>query len=316
MKQLKVILMGTTDFAVPALEKLVEAGHDVLAVVAQPDRPNQRGKKIKFLPVKQKALELGIPVLQPEQIKAPETVEQLKSYHADVFVVAAYGQLLNEAILFMPPMGSVNIHGSLLPEYRGAAPVHHAIIDGKKEAGVTIMKMDIGMDTGDMLSKVTVPVTDQTTVGELHDLLAEKGAEVLITTLEALSNNSIQGIKQDDSQATYADKINKETGHINWNKTSFEIIRLINGTDPFPAAWTELDDMKIKCFSPVRSTLKKEAEPGTVLTADIKNGLIVKTGDGAVEIREIQVPGKRRMAVSDYLKGNQIETGSVFISKN
>ncbi|MEG0379299.1 MAG: methionyl-tRNA formyltransferase, partial [Eubacterium sp.] len=166
--------MGTTDFAVPALELLVKAGHQVVAVVAQPDRPNQRGKKIKFLPVKQKAIELGIKVMQPERIKTPEAVAALKVLSADIFVVAAYGQILSEEILFMPPMGSINIHGSLLPKYRGAAPVHRAIIDGEKESGVTIMKMDIGMDTGDMLSKVKVDIDAHTTVGALHDTLALK----------------------------------------------------------------------------------------------------------------------------------------------
>ncbi|WP_195267005.1 methionyl-tRNA formyltransferase [Eubacterium sp. 1001713B170207_170306_E7] len=312
MKKLRVILMGTTDFAVPALNKLVEAGHDVAAVVAQPDRPNQRGKKIKFLPVKQRALELGIPVLQPEKIKTPEAVEALRLLEADVFVVAAYGQILSEEILFMPPLGSVNIHGSLLPKYRGAAPVHHAIIDGEAESGVTIMKMDVGMDTGDMLSKVHVPIDETTTVGRLHDLLAEKGAELLIDTLEALAAGTAVPEKQDEALATYADKVEKTTGKLDWNQSSFEILRRINGTDPFPSAYTELNGEKIKCFAPVRLDYSGEELPGIVLQANTKSGLVVKTGDGALAIGEIQMPGKKRMPSKVYFNGNTIESGSRF----
>lgn len=312
MTKLRIVLMGTTDFAVPALNKLVEAGHDVAAVVAQPDRPNQRGKKIKFLPVKQRALELGIPVLQPERIKVPEVVEELRALKADVFVVAAYGQILSEEILFMPPLGSVNIHGSLLPKYRGAAPVHHAIIDGETESGVTIMKMDIGMDTGDMLSKVSVPIDAKTTVGYLHDLLAEKGAELLLDTLESLSNGSAIPEKQDENIATYADKVEKTTGKLDWNQTSFKILRRINGTDPFPGAYTELNGEKIKCFAPESLDYSGEELPGTVLQADTKHGLVVKTGDGALAVGEIQMSGKKRMLSKVYFNGNSIALGSRF----
>ena len=312
MTKLRIVLMGTTDFAVPALNKLVEAGHDVAAVVAQPDRPNQRGKKIKFLPVKQRALELGIPVLQPERIKVPEVVEELRALKADVFVVAAYGQILSEEILFMPPLGSVNIHGSLLPKYRGAAPVHHAIIDGETESGVTIMKMDIGMDTGDMLSKVSVPIDAKTTVGYLHDLLAEKGAELLLYKLESLCIGSAFPEKQDENIATYADKVEKTTGKLDWNQTSFKILRHINGTDPFPGAYTELNGEKIKCFAPESLDYSGEELPGTVLQADTKHGLVVKTGDGALAVGEIQMPGKKRMLSKVYFNGNSIALGSRF----
>lgn len=310
MKKLRVVLMGTTDFAVPALEKLVESGHDVVAVVAQPDRPNQRGNKIRFLPIKQKALDLGITVLQPEKIKTSEMIEKLRTFNADVFVVAAYGQILSADILFMPPLGSVNIHGSLLPKYRGAAPVHHAIIDGESESGVTIMKMDIGMDTGDMLSKVYVPITDTTTVGILHDLLAKKGAVQLIKTLETLSNGTAVPQKQDEALATYADKVDKETGKIDWKQTSFKILRRINGTDPFPGAYTLLNGEKIKCFQPKQMVYTGEEASGTVLEADTKSGLVVKTDDGALMIEEIQMPGKKRMASKVYFNGNTIPKGT------
>lgn len=303
--------MGTTDFAVPALEKLVKSGYQVVSVVAQPDRPNQRGKKIKFLPVKQRAIALGIPVMQPEKIKTSEAVEALRALEADVFVVAAYGQILSEEILVMPPMGSVNIHGSLLPEYRGAAPVHHAIIDGKKESGVTIMKMDIGMDTGDMLSKVVVPINETTTVGILHDILAQKGAELLIETLEGLVKGSIIPEKQNEVLATYADKVDKETGKVDWNGTTFEIIRRINGTDPFPGAYTLYQAEKVKCFDPKFIEWQGCEKPGTILTADVKDGLTVKTFDGAINIGTIQTAGKKRMASNVYFRGNTMQVGRV-----
>ncbi|MDO4287669.1 MAG: methionyl-tRNA formyltransferase [Eubacterium sp.] len=311
MKKLKIVVMGTTDFAVPALVRLVEAGHEVAAVVAQPDRPNQRGKKIKYLPMKAKALELGIPVLQPEKIKTPEMAETLRQIDADVFVVAAYGQLLSQEILFMPRLGSVNIHGSLLPKYRGAAPVHHAIIDGETVSGVTIMKMDVGMDTGDMLSKVEVPITDETTVGELHDALAEAGAALLLTTLEALASGTAISEKQDEAQATYADKVDKTTGAVDWHQPSHRILRRINGTDPFPGATAKKDGETIKLFKPKAVSCGGGEAPGTILAADIKRGLVVKTGDGALEIGELQMPGKKRMAARDYFRGNTLEVGAV-----
>ncbi|MEA5073221.1 MAG: methionyl-tRNA formyltransferase [Eubacterium aggregans] len=311
MKPLKVVLMGTTDFAVPALDRLVEAGHQVLSVVCQPDRPNKRGNKISFLPVKKRALALGIPVFQPERIKTPEAVAHLKALEADVFVVAAYGQILSEEILSMPPMGSVNIHGSLLPEYRGAAPVHHAILDGKDESGVTIMKMDVGMDTGDMLSKARVPITEETTVGQLHDALAELGADLLLMTLQEMVEGSIVPEKQEEAKATYADKVDRDTGRIHWSRSTHEVLRQINGTDPFPGAYTTLDGLKIKCFSPKIQGDKAAGHPGQILKADIHSGLVVKTADGALAIGEIQMPGKKRMETKDYLRGNTLEIGRI-----
>lgn len=312
MKKLRVIVMGTTDFAVPALDALIQAGHEVAAVVAQPDRPNRRGKKISFLPMKKRALELDIPVLQPENIKTPEAVETLKAYQADVFVVAAYGQILSEAILTIPPMGAVNIHGSLLPEYRGAAPVHRAILDGKTVSGVTIMQMDVGMDTGDMLSKAEVPIDDTTTAGELYDLLAQTGADLLIKTLEGLCEGTVSPQKQDDALASYADKIDKTEGCIDWQQPSVQVIRQINGMDSFPSAYTLLKGEKIKCFHPVHADWQGEETPGTILQADAKQGLVVKTADGAVAIGEIQAPGKKRMATAVYLRGNVLPVGDVF----
>ncbi|MGL4606854.1 MAG: methionyl-tRNA formyltransferase [Eubacteriaceae bacterium] len=309
MKKLKIIFMGTTDFGVPALEKLVENGHEVLGVVAQPDRPNQRGKKISFLPLKAKAIALGIEVLQPDRIKDEQFVEKLKTFSADVFIVAAYGQLLSEEILFMPKFGSLNLHGSLLPKYRGAAPIQRAIINGECQTGVTIMKMNIGMDTGEMLSKVEVPITDQTTFGELYHLLSELGADLLIETLSKLE--TIHPEIQNDSLATYAEKINKETGHIVWNKDGKTILSLLNGLDPHPGGFSFYKESKIKCFKPEITHSNASALPGTILTANPTEGLIIKTGDGAIKILEIQFPGKKRMEAKAFLRGKQLEEGYI-----
>lgn len=280
-----------------------------MAVVCQPDRPNQRGKKVKFLPVKERAMALDIPVFQPEKVKTAESVAYLKSLEADLFVVAAYGQILSQEVLDIPPMGCINIHGSLLPAYRGAAPIHHAVIDGCTETGVTIMKMDIGMDTGDMLAKGCVPVDDSTTVGALHDQLAELGAELLIETIERLAKGQVIPEKQDDTKATYADKIDRETGKINWHAEKKTIIRLINGTDPFPGAYTMADGIKMKCFAPEAIENTTDAEPGTVLYADTKDGLIVKCPDGAIRVGMLQMPGKKKMRSQDYFRGNSIAVG-------
>lgn len=303
--------MGTTNFGVPALEKLVESGHDVVAVIAQPDRPNKRGKKIAVLPLKEKALGLGIKVLQPEKIKDPAFIEQLKPYQADVFIVAAYGQMLSEEILYMPTYGSLNIHGSLLPKYRGAAPIQRAIIDGEAKAGVTIMQMSSGMDTGDMLAMADLDITPETTFGILHEDLARLGADLLIESLEGIITGKREPVPQNDNEATYAQKILKDTGHIRWDLSSHEILALINGMDPQPGAYFIYKDEKIKCFKPEIIQWAGNEQPGTLVVADAHEGLIVKTGDAAISIGEIQAPGKKRMETRVYLRGHAFETGQV-----
>lgn len=312
MKSLKIVLMGTTDFAVPALDALVNAGHSIAAVVCQPDRPNARGRKTVFLPVKKRALELSIPILQPERIKDPEEIETLRALSADVFVVAAYGQILSEEVLNIPPLGAINIHGSLLPEYRGAAPIHHAIIDGKDKTGVTIMQMDAGMDTGDMLLKGEVPITETTTVGGLHDQLAKLGGELIVSALKGLAAGNITPEPQNDDAATYADKIDREIGHIDWTQSSFQVLRRINGTDPYPGSYGMIDGARYKLFKPEIVTTSGDEKPGTILTAENSNSIVIKTGDGGLAICEIQAPGKRRMAVDAYLAGNHLPMGTVF----
>lgn len=311
MKKLKIIFMGTTSFGVPALEKLVSSGHEVVAAVCQPDRPNKRGKKVEILPLKATALELDIPVLQPEKVKNPEFVAQLKTFQADVFIVAAYGQILSAEILEIPRYGALNIHGSLLPKYRGAAPIQRAIIDGEKKSGVTIMQMSEGMDTGDMISKAECPITETTTFETLHDALSLLGADLLINTLENLIDGKVKPVPQNESEATYADKIQKDTGHINWNENGSKIRSLINGTDPHPGAYTFNQEEKIKCFSPEQLIWEGSETPGTVLTANDKEGLIIKTKDGALKIGAVQTPGKKRMASIVFLRGKAMEIGTV-----
>lgn len=310
MKKIKVIFMGTTDFGVPALESLVAAEYQVVAAICQPDRPNKRGNKVEILPLKAKALALGITVLQPEQIKDPQFIEQLKSLEADIFIVAAYGQMLSKEILAMPPLGALNIHGSLLPEYRGAAPIQRAIIDGKAKTGVTIMQMGEGMDTGDMLLKAECPITETTTFQNLYRDLSVLGGSILIETLEKLLDGSLKAVPQDETMATYAEKILKDTGHINWGKTSRAILCLINGTDPTPGAYVIYHNEKIKCFSPEIIDWEGSETPGTIITANDRDGLVVKTQDRALKIGSVQAPGKKRMDTTVFLRGKKLEIGT------
>lgn len=311
MKKIKVIFMGTTDFGVPSLESLVSADYEVVAAICQPDRPNKRGNKVEILPLKAKALELGITVLQPEKIKDPQFIEQLKRFEADIFIVAAYGQILSKEILEMPPFGALNIHGSLLPEYRGAAPIQRAIIDGKSKTGVTIMQMGEGMDTGDMLSKAEYPITENTTFQSLYRDLSVVGGCLLIETLKKVVTGSLQPVPQDETMATFAAKILKDTGHINWAKTSREILYLINGTDPTPGAYVVYYDEKIKCFQPEIITWEGQEKPGTILIANDRDGLVIKTQNEALKIGSVQVPGKKRMDATVFLRGKKLEIGTI-----
>lgn len=311
MKKLRIVFMGTTNFGVPALEKLVNSKYEVVAVIAQPDRPNKRGKKITVLPLKAKAIDLGLKVLQPENIKDPEWVKKLKAYKADVFIVAAYGQILSEEILFMPRYGSLNIHGSLLPKYRGAAPIQRAIIDGEEKSGVTIMQMDLGMDTGNMLSNAELPINTETTFETLHSDLSFLGSNLLLKTLDDLVSGNLDSVVQNEAEATYAPKILKDTGHILWDLTSHEILSLINGTDPQPGAYFIYDNEKIKCFKPEIRPWPGMETPGTLITASGQEGLLIKTGDNALSIGEIQTPGKKRMEAKVFLRGNALEIGKL-----
>lgn len=308
---MKIIFMGTPDFAVPCLDMLVKEGHEVCLVVTQPDKPKGRGKKMLFPPVKEKAIEYGIEVFQPVKVKEEEAVEKLRSYNADIIVVVAFGQILPESILNMPKYGCINVHGSLLPKYRGAAPIQWSVINGDTKTGVTTMYMEKGLDTGDMLLKAEFDITSEDTYGTVHDKMCVMGADVLKETLVKIENGTIVREKQDDALSNYAPMISKETGHIDWNKTSFEIINLIRGLDPVPAAWTVYNDEVLKIWKAVKFECDNSTAKCGEITDITKKGFVVKTGDGFVLVTEIQARGGKRMATDAYMRGHAVEKGIV-----
>lgn len=313
---MKIVFMGTPDFAVGALEAIIEAGHQVTAVVTQPDKPKGRGKEMQITPVKACALAHGIPVFQPVKIKAAEEVERLRSYEADIFVVAAFGQILSEEILNMPRFGCVNIHASLLPKYRGAGPIQWAIIDGEKETGVTIIQMDKGIDTGDMLLKTMVPVDERETGDSLHDKLAAAGAKLIVEALSQIERGEAKPQKQNDADACYAKMLKKSMGEIDWNKSADVLDRLIRGLISWPGAFTVFRGKTLKiwkeeavCKEPeIREVQAENEEPGTVVKVG-KDAFYVRTGDGFLKLLEVQPEGKKRMAVRDFLLGYPVKIG-------
>ena len=301
---MKVIFMGTPDFAVPTLEKLIENGHEVMAVVTQPDRPKNRGMQLQESPVKEVAKKHNLLVLQPEKVKKDrEFIDKIKSFNADVLVVVAFGQILPKEVLDAGKYGSINVHGSLLPKYRGAAPIQWSVINGDETAGVTTMYMDEGLDTGDMILKAEVKIGEEETAGELYERLKVLGADLLIKTLDEIEKGTAKREKQPD-EFSYAPMLTKETGKIDWNKTSKEIDSLVRGVNPWPSAYTELNGKKIKVHK-VR-ILDEKGETGSIIASDSKKGLIVGTKDGAVELVEIQPENKKKMLAKDYLRGNSI----------
>lgn len=305
---MKVIFMGTPDFSVGTLAALVEAGHEVVLAVTQPDKPKGRGKEMQYTPVKEYALEKGIPVYQPERVRRPECIEELKKYQADVCVVIAFGQILPKEILEMTPYGCINVHASLLPKYRGAAPIQWAIINGESVSGVTTMQMDEGLDTGDMLEKVEVPLGDKITGGELHDLLAEAGAKLCVQTLEKLEKGELKPEKQGETPTAYARMLDKKLGNIDWTRPAAEIERLIRGLNPWPSAYTTWNEKTMKIWNADVVDTQKTAEPGTI-TEVTKQTFSVQTGDGVLQIKELQIPGKKKMASDAFLRGYQVKTG-------
>ncbi|MBO5292002.1 MAG: methionyl-tRNA formyltransferase [Lachnospiraceae bacterium] len=308
---MKIVFMGTPDFAVGALEAIVQAGHEVTCVVTQPDKPKGRGKEMQYTPVKECARKYQIPVFQPMKIKQPEEIAVLRSYEADIYVVAAFGQILSQEILDIPRFGCVNIHASLLPKYRGAAPIQRALIDGEKETGVTIMQMNAGLDTGDMLTKTVVPILDTDTGESLHDKLSAAGAELIVKTLPMIEAGEVIPEKQDDTQSTYAKMLNKSMGRIDWSRPAVEIERLVRGLNSWPSAYTSFHGKNLKIWE---SRIAREAEngtnaePGCVVWVD-KESFTVQTGEGALCITNVQIEGKKRMPVKDFLLGYKIETG-------
>ena len=308
MKRFRVIFMGTPDFAVPCLARLVEIS-DVVAVVTQPDRPKGRGQKLLPPPVKAFAQEHGIAVYQPVRVKAPDFVDVLRGLAPDLIVVVAFGQILSKEILSLPPLGCINVHASLLPRYRGAAPMQWAIVRGEKETGVTTMFMDEGLDTGDMLMRETLPITQAMTAAELHDAMMKLGADVLEKTLFSLSEGTLKRTPQDDALSTYAPLLDKEVGRIDWKKSAQEIHDLVRGLNSWPGAYTMLAGQKFKIG---RTRLAEgTAEPGEIVSVT-KQGLLVGTGEAMLEILELQAPSKKKMAAGDYVRGHGLQLPARF----
>lgn len=307
---MKVVFMGTPDIAVPCLQKLIDEKHDILAVVTQPDKPKGRGKKLAMPPVKELAVEHNIPVYQPVRARDEEFVQTIKEINPDLIVVVAFGQILPKEILEVPKFGCVNVHVSLLPKYRGAAPINWVIINGEEKTGVTTMYMDEGLDTGDMILTREFKLDDQITAGELHDIMMVEGAEVLKETVDLIAEGKAPRTQQNHAEFTYAPTMDKELGHVDFSKTSREIHNLVRGVNPWPSAYAIYNEGKMKIWKTEVLKETSNKEPGTILGTD-KMGIKVSTGDGVILIKEMQMPNKKRMPVSEYIKGNSIETGAV-----
>lgn len=303
---MRIVFMGTPDFAVPSLQALIDAGHDVCAVYTQPDKPQGRKQILTAPPVKTLALEHDIPVFQPNTLKNEDEQARLRELAPEVIIVVAYGKLLPKAVLDIPPHGCINVHGSLLPRWRGAAPIQWAVIAGDEMAGVTTMQMAEGLDTGDMLLTYETKVGEKETAGELFDRLAQSGAELLTQTLVKL--DEITPRPQDDAQSCYAHMLDKQMAVIDWSRSAHEIDCLIRGLNPWPIALTTLSGERLKVFAAEKAA--GNGEPGTVLEANPKKGLTVACGEGALKLTEIQLVGGKRMKATDFLRGHVIEVGT------
>ncbi|MCI6422651.1 MAG: methionyl-tRNA formyltransferase [Blautia sp.] len=311
---MRVVFMGTPDFAVGTLEALIAEGHEIRAVVTQPDKPKGRGKTLMPTPVKEVALKHEIPVLQPVKVREPEFVEQLRTMEPDVIVVAAFGQIISRDLLELPKYGCINVHASLLPAYRGAAPIQWAVINGDRESGVTIMRMNEGLDTGDMIDKVVVPLAEDETGGSLFEKLSHAGARLCVKVLEDLeAGRAVCTPQPEESTTAYAAMITKKMGEICWQRPAEEIEQLIRGLNPWPSAYTYLDNKSLKLWKATVEKAEEETEnavSGQVIRAD-KNGLCICTGDGILNVLELQLEGKKRMETAAFLRGYSIEVGSI-----
>lgn len=327
---MKIVYMGTPDFAVGPLEAVLAAGHQVTLVVTQPDKQKGRGKEVSYTPVKECAIKHNIPVFQPVKIKEQEAVEILRRQEADIFIVAAFGQILSEELLNLPKYGAVNIHASLLPKYRGAAPIQWVILDGEAETGVTIMQMDKGLDTGDMLLKTVVPIDKEETGETLHDKLAVAGSKLIVEALTAIEAGTIEPEKQKDEESCYARMLTKSLGQINWQEDAEKIERLIRGLNSWPSAYTKCGNKTLKIWKgqviseqdeQVLEKIKGQGmeqesiKPGTVCFVS-KEEIYVKTGKDLLNIVELQLEGKKRMTVKEFLLGRQIKVGTLFSTEN
>lgn len=304
---MNLIFMGTPDFAVPSLNAVCEAGHTVKLVITQPDKPKGRKLQLTPPPVKVRALELGLPVEQPESMRDESIREKITSLDADCIIVAAYGKILRKDILEATPLGCINVHSSLLPRYRGAAPINWAVINGDKVSGVSTMQLDEGVDTGDILLQAETAIDPDETAGELHDRLAVMGAELLVRTLELAEKGKLEPIKQDNNLSCYAPMLDKSLSAIDWSKSAQQVHDLVRGIQPWPVAQTKVNSSVLKVHK--TRVVEGKGESGTVICA---NPLTVACGEGAVEIIELQAEGGKRMAAVDYLRGHPIECGTVF----
>lgn len=319
---MRMVFMGTPEFSVPTLKALAEAGHDVIAVVTQPDKPKGRGGKMQMTPVKLQAMEYNIPVYQPARVRDEAFVQVLRGMEADVFVVIAFGQILPREVLKLPRYGCVNIHASLLPKYRGAAPIQWCIIDGETETGVTTMMMDAGLDTGDMLERTVIPIEEKETGGSLHDKLSLAGAGLILSTLKKLEQGTAVRTPQDSGKTCYAKMLTKSLGDIDWSRSAVSIERLIRGLNPWPSAYTMWKGRTIKIWAAdvmeeagdMAAAKKADAPCGSVVYSD-KHSLTVKTGDGLLSIKELQMEGKKRMDIETFLRGYPITAGDMLTSR-
>ena len=308
---MKIVFMGTPDFAVPSLEKIISE-YGVEAVFTQPDRPKGRGKKMAFSPVKEVAVKHDIKVFQPEKLKEDRVaIEYLKELKPDFIIVVAFGQILTKEVLDIPRIGCINLHASLLPMYRGAAPLNWVVVNGEKVSGNTTMLMDVGLDTGDMLLKDEVEITENMTAGELHDKLMVSGAELLIKTIDGMSKGEITPIKQ-EGETCYAKMLSKDTGKIDWNKSAKDIHNLIRGLNPWPIAHTTYKDENMKIYESTVLSENSSKEPGTIISVN-KNGMKVNTADGVILIKKIQFPNGKPLTIEQYINGKEIEVGTKLV---
>lgn len=307
---MKVIFMGTPEFAVPTLESLFTKGYSIDLVITQKDKPKGRGKKVQYTPVKEKALELGLEVYQPDSINDPDAINRIKSIEPDFIIVVAYGQILKKDILEIPNYGCYNVHASLLPKYRGAAPINWAIINGEKETGVTIMEMEEGLDTGDMVLWKSIPINLEDDAPSIHDELSILGGELIIEALEGIQSGALNRITQNHSLSTYAHMLDKSMGRINWSDKGENIINLIRGLKPWPFAYTQYKDEIVKIHKASMVDKFKEGELGKIIKID-NMGIYVIAQDKIVILEEIQFPGKKKLKVEEYLRGNSIEEGII-----
>lgn len=315
MPSLRIIFAGTPDFAATALAALIESEHEIVAVYTQPDRPAGRGRKLRASPVKDVALQHNIPVLQPDNLKEKETQDELRSFNADVMIVAAYGLILPQVVLDIPRLGCLNIHASLLPRWRGAAPIQRAIAAGDKESGITIMQMNAGLDTGDILQLSSCPITDNDTGGDLHDRLAKIGANAILETLQNLDSDKLKPTVQDDSQATYAHKLDKKEALINWQNSASEIERLLRAFNPWPVAFTYLNDKPLRIWQAQALKQNSDLEAGTVISCD-KKGIDISCREGVLRLLKLQPSGSKAMDVAAFMNGHakQLPVGHVLQS--